>query len=252
MPMRKVIIATICFSLLLGAIRLTGNGSGLARAGIAVCYYDRGDISNFPIASSEYQSLNGTGFGGGTVPVELVSLNLTSPPHALDTVPLPPGGSVAMVDSFFDVFAELQGPGGPFAIDSFFDITYRVVGNGGGGGGGFAPDGTWPIEMLSMNLVGNHPTLGQVMIRESPTLPSQGQHALHPMPGTPAMPGGMLAIDSFFDVFTELSLDGGQTWVPADRAIPMTLTYITPEPATAVLMLGGTLACGLVARRRRR
>jgi hypothetical protein len=106
--------------------------------------------------------------------------------------------------------------------------------------------------MLSMNLVGNNSSIGQVMIRESPTLATQGQHSLHPMPGTPSMPGGMLAIDSFFDVFTEISLDGGQTWTPADRAIPMTLTYITPEPATAVLVLGGALACGLVARRRRR
>jgi hypothetical protein len=105
--------------------------------------------------------------------------------------------------------------------------------------------------MLSMNLVGNHPSLGQVMIRESPTLPSQGQHSLHPMPGTPSMPGGMLAIDSFFDVFTEISLDGGQTWTPADRAIPMTLTYVTPEPATAVLLLGCVAACSLAARRRR-
>ena len=212
--------AAIVFGIaLVGALTsFTSNGSGWARAAVLVCYYDRGDVSTFPIAGSEYQSTHGTGFGA--VPIEILSLSLTSPPATMATVPLPPPGSMATIDSFFDVFTELSvNPGSPpFAIDSFFDITYRIAGGGGSGGsGGFAPEGTWPIELLAMNLVGNPPGLGPIMIRESPTLASVGQHTLHPMPGTPSMPDGMLFIDSFFDVFTELSIDGGQTWTPADR-----------------------------------
>jgi hypothetical protein len=234
-------------------VNFTSGGSGWARAAVVVCYYDRDEVSAFPIAGSEYQSTNGTGFGGA-VPVEILSLSLTSPPTTMGTVPLPPPGGSATVDSFFDIFTELSVGGGspPVAIDSFFDITYRIAGGGGSGGsGGFAPDGTWPIELLSMNLTGNPPGLGPIMIRESPTLASVGQHTLHPMPGTPSMPGGELFIDSFFDVFTELSLDGGQTWTPADAPLRMTITGIVPEPGTIALAMLGVAGCGMLVRRRR-
>ncbi len=232
-------------------MNFTSDGSGWARAAIVPCYYDRGDVSAFPIAGSEYQSTGGTGFGG-VVPIEILSLSVTSPPATMATVPLPPPGSVATIDSFFDVFADLNiGPGSdPFVIDSFFDITYRIAGGGGSSGGGFAPEGTWPIEMLSMNLVGNAPGMGSILIRESPTLASVGQHTLHPMPGTPNMPDGMLFIDSFFDVFTELSLDGGQTWTPADAPLRMTITSL-PELGSITLAVLSLAGCGLMTRRRR-
>jgi len=58
-------------------------------------------------------------------------------------------------------------------------------------------------EMLQMDLAG-----GTMMIRESPSLPSTGQTTIQDLGG------GNFKIDSFFDVFTELSLDGGATWIP--------------------------------------
>src|SRR6185295_11916126 len=61
-------------------------------------------------------------------------------------------------------------------------------------------------EMLSLNL-----TSGGMMIRESPTLASTGKTTVR------TVPGGYLE-SSFFDVFTELSLDGGHNWVPAQEA----------------------------------
>ena len=51
------------------------------------------------------------------------------------------------------------------------------------------------------------------MLRESPTLRSQGGTAITPVPTT-----GTYRIDSFFDIFTELSVDGGATWTPASSA----------------------------------
>ncbi|MFN0113880.1 MAG: hypothetical protein ACKVPY_04305, partial [Paracoccaceae bacterium] len=64
--------------------------------------------------------------------------------------------------------------------------------------------GSFQTEMLALSLSGVSP-LGPVMIRESPTLQTLGQTDIIPIGG------GLYQIDSFFDVFTELSIDGGAT-----------------------------------------
>lgn len=67
-------------------------------------------------------------------------------------------------------------------------------------------------EMTELNVTGTGPA---VMIRESPTLASAGETTIRPIPGG-------YAISSFFDVFTELSLDGGATWLPSmDNGMPL-------------------------------
>ena len=53
---------------------------------------------------------------------------------------------------------------------------------------------------------------GGTLIRESPTRQSLGQTQITDLGG------GQFRIDSFFDVFTELSVDGGQTWLPSTDA----------------------------------
>jgi hypothetical protein len=60
--------------------------------------------------------------------------------------------------------------------------------------------------MISMSLSGS---VGgsNIQIRESPTLQSLGATTITDLGG------GLWEIDSFFDVFTELSVDGGP-WVP--------------------------------------
>jgi hypothetical protein len=68
--------------------------------------------------------------------------------------------------------------------------------------------------------------------------------------------GGMYHIDSFFDVFTELSLDGGASWIPSnmgsDGQSHPTRVYLggIPEPASIALVVIGLLgACGFTRRR---
>lgn len=98
--------------------------------------------------------------------------------------------------------------------------------------------GTFQTEIISMNLAGIGPW-GPMIIRESPTLPSQGLTEITDIGG------GMYHIDSFFDVFTELSVDGGMSWVPCDASTHM---YLIPEPAMLLLLALG----GLMLTRRRR
>ena len=74
-------------------------------------------------------------------------------------------------------------------------------------------------------------------LRFSPTLPSTGKLFTSSQ--------GPYQISSFFDVFVELSLDGGANWDPTDA--PLRLTAV-PEPTALSLLLPALL----LARRPRR
>jgi hypothetical protein len=100
--------------------------------------------------------------------------------------------------------------------------------------------GTFNTEMLALSLSGTSP-FGPYMVRESPTLATLGQTSIT------NIGGGLYHIDSFFDVFTELSLDGGNSWIPSDTS---THVVLEPEPASAGLLALVGVA-GLIRRRGR-
>ena len=101
--------------------------------------------------------------------------------------------------------------------------------------------GTFNTEMTQQDLSG-----GGVLIRESPTKASTGQTKIE------NMGGGLFQITSFFDVFTELSLDGGATWVASVDSTHVDLTNATPLPAALPLFATGLGALGLLGWRRKR
>ncbi len=87
-------------------------------------------------------------------------------------------------------------------------------------------------EMLALNLAGG-PAPGGVMLRESPTRQSLGRTSVRNTGGD-----NTWKVASFFDVFVELSLDGGATWMPCLTgptafALPMRI------PASEVLLTKG-------------
>jgi hypothetical protein len=169
-----------------------------------------------------------------TVQTEILSMNLSSIDPTGEVVPLPLTGDTYQIDSFFDVFVELNIGGEVFQIDSFFDITYLVTGNGGG---------NWSTEMVALSLTGQAPGGGpSIVLRESSSLPSPGQIVVSDLPD------GTFQIDSFFDVFIELSVDG-EPFVPADSSTQIVMNPQLPEPASAALLGLGVLA--LVRRDRR-
>ena len=142
------------------------------------------------------------------------------------------GSEIEEFSSTLDGLFSVNGsPFSPFHAEG--PAMTRVNYPAGGGG----PLGTFPTEMLSLNLVG-----AGAMIRESPTLQSQGLTQVQNVPGG-------FQIDSFFDVFTELSVDGGATWIPASSGPAHVELKVVPEPATAALLAFG--AFGLLGMRRR-
>src|SRR3990172_7705489 len=104
--------AAISFGIALAVslTNFTGDGSGLAQAGVAVWFYDIKAVTEFPIAGSHYRSTGAIGFPtlteSGQTPE--ISVREWGAPINLPSVPLPPPGSSAIVDSFFDVFVELD------------------------------------------------------------------------------------------------------------------------------------------------
>ena len=100
--------------------------------------------------------------------------------------------------------------------------------------------GTFDTEMLSMDLTGASP-FGPVEIRESPTLGSLGQVEITDIGG------GFFRFSSFFDVFTELTLDGGQTFIPQNPQAGPTRVNLVPEPSAVALVGIGIL--GVIGRR---
>ena len=62
-------------------------------------------------------------------------------------------------------------------------------------------------------------------LRESPTLPSSGHATIT------EGPPGQFHIESFFDVFFELSTDSGQSWFPASGPLRAVLSPAAPLPA---------------------
>ena len=96
--------------------------------------------------------------------------------------------------------------------------------------------GTFDTEMLSLDLVGLIQGV-PVRVRESPTLASTGQTTITDIGG------GLFRIDSFFDVFTELSIDDGQTFTRSASSTHVELVPV-PEPGSLFLMVLGLAALG--------
>lgn len=149
--------------------------------------------------------------------------------------PPPPGGS--QIYNFQAAARCVLASGGTFLDEATgATIVMSVTADAAG-------SDTFHTEMLSLSLSGGSLPAG-VMIRESPTLASTGKTRISPQSS------GAFRIDSFFDVFTELSLDGGQTWTPANGGARCLLnapssesTFASPNllPATATYVGASSL-----------
>jgi hypothetical protein len=105
-----------------------------------------------------------------------------------------------------------------------------------------SPLGTFNTEMIQLNVTG---LPGGALIRESPTLQSLGVTTISDAGN------GLFRITSFFDIFTELSVDNGATWIPAQSS--ERVEAVSPEPSSLILgAIGAVVFLGAMRARRRR
>ena len=92
------------------------------------------------------------------------------------------------------------------------------------------PTGSFETEMISMDLRGDVPGVGSVAIRENPNQASLGRTTIS------SLGDRTFNVDSFFDVWTEISIDGGSTWIPATSPTKVELA----PPPELVSVIGPT------------
>ncbi len=149
-----------------------------------------------PPSGSVHRCATAMSFDNGAVIRNLALRNPATP------LPPPPPGGSQTVSTSATVTAELSLDGGVSftSCTAVCDLTERVS--------SLFDDGTaryFDTELLALNLSGG--TLpGGVMVRESPTKQSMGRSSLR------LAPDQQYRISSFFDIFTEISLDGGNSW----------------------------------------
>jgi hypothetical protein len=137
---------------------------------------------------------------------------------------------------------------GPNELENFNSSLFGFVTIGGGPLMSFELDGpvqveafgktgnltgTFNTQILSMNMTG---TVGghTVTIRQDPTTPSTGQTTIACSTPPCTSSTGVFQITSFFDVFTDISIDGG-AFIPQSTP-PTHVVAVTPEPGTLMLM----------------
>lgn len=163
--------------------------------------------------------------GLGTLYIQDISLGnlpnpIPPPPHLGMSTYSPPNTMVTMNVSYDDQYWYPATASGPASV-TISNTT--PVGS---------PISTFDMEVVSLNLTGSSP-LGAIMLRESPTKQSLGKHTIAPDPRG-------YRVSSFFDVFTEISLNGGETWIPANRSIRMLPSLPPAVPGTIFAAQIGT------------
>ncbi len=139
---------------------------------------------------------------------------LTQPP------PSSPGSTIVFsVNTTFSTTLTIGG-GTPTPVQALATITMKVTYTHSVGQTNF-----YDTEILQMDIQGGSLPSGY-LLRESPTLQSVGIRSVND-PGT-----GTYFIDSFFDVFLQLSVDGGQNWYPSSSGSSHMAVQATPTIPT--------------------
>jgi hypothetical protein len=220
-----------CYSFTASATDATGiSGQQVVTVGIAAAETALPAFSSdaLPPASDFTTSTGTCALTFQPIPIEIVGLSLTgmgpaSPPPPLGVSQVQPLTGQAHFDLSSDGGATFNPVTAPASA------SMRVA---------HASDGSstrfFDTEMLSLDIAGGGLPAG-TMIRESPTRASTGKTAIHDDGG------GQFRIGSFFDIFTELSLDGGATWTPSPGAarihlpapeVPHLFLSVPPETLT--------------------
>ncbi len=152
--------------------------------------------------------------------VQLVLEDIRKRPGAVQSREVSGNDEIVTYDTTLTAIATVPG-GVPEAVELSGQVRSMAIDKA------IREAGTFQTEILSMDLRGTIAGL-PVILRESPTLASTGEATIV------ALPDGNFQVDSFFDVFPEVSIDGGQAFVPSVGGARLELE----EPLQRVLVSG--------------
>ena len=178
---------------------------------------------------------------GATIDTEILSMSLVSRGPVMVTGPSNPHYRTW---SNFDFDFEFDPGDGNFQFDSFFDVATVLQ---------ISTEtealGLFDTEILSMDLAGAIPDPNNpddlIELRLSTTNPHYGHITVL------KLAGNTYQVDSFFDVFFEISVDGGTTWLPSIGSTHLEAsTNVVPEPSTLTLLVLAGMALAVLRVRR--
>jgi hypothetical protein len=244
-----VLLAALCMVASIGFFRESRGAIGGFDASASKVQIETLEFSQYPIPRSVYESTGGMAFEKIPGRIEFPNLTFSFPSMG---VPLPAPGETIEGGALVDMVLTST------EHDNIADYGRAVVARVSAapppadltalGSGSSVPNGMWSIELSGLEFRGEIMGPGgplMATLRESPTLASLGQHMLTDLPD------GGLHIDSFFDIFWELSLDG-DPFTPAEGPVRLGITTIVPEPASAILLGMASMTITFCGRRRRR
>lgn len=194
------------------------------------------DSPTLPVLGMPYLPAAGAGcFAAAGVCITAGSLTLTSLlSSSLDAA----GQTIVTTAAYSGLLTTLAAV--PIALVQLLGTVEQLV----QGRGSATELGRWTTGLVAMSLngtvLGRNLTLGL-----DPAQASTGVTSVAPLPGS----DGTYVIDSFFDVFFMLTLEGSPPLSTTVGPIRGELTAV-PEPAVLALLLGSCLMLAAVARRR--
>ena len=180
----------------------------------AAPYCDTPNACVFPPGPCSYLGFEPATFTNGAV------LNFLIFENSIDCAPLPPVGGSTNQTITSTCALRLANGGPPTFYGGNAVMTMHLFGDPGVNPREFA------LELLALDLSAVSLPAG-VRLRESPTQASSGHASFT------EGPPGQFHIDSFFDVYFELSVDSGVTWFPATGPSRTVLSPSPPLPARA-------------------
>ena len=232
---KKTGALTVSKSCLFSVILATGLTLGTAASGAILSPDPTLPILGVPFVASG----GGNCFPTAGVCFQLGALTFTSVvPSPPAPAPFNPSGQDIVANAFFTgELTDLSfAPLGPVMLTG--TVGQEVLGRTTA-----TATGSWTTELLAVDLTG--PVLGHTLTMQLNTgTPSTGTASVTPVGGDESK--GLFRIDSFFDVFVDLTLDT-PTPLHATRQAHL---EAAPEPASVALLTVGLL--GLAASRRHR
>ena len=186
-------------------------------------------LVNRPVSSGVTNYLDDVvSFGGGPSAFSVRALNFGNFSGSVS----PPSPNTTAIDNEPSVLLTCEvSPDGVnyYSVIASGTLSMSISNNGTGNPAMFS------TELLSMDCIGSivgGPFDGVMFeLRESPTKASLGRHTIAPDPRG-------YRISSFFDVFTELSIDGGP-FNPASKSVRVQATMPPPVPQTIYVKSSG-------------